>query len=402
MNSIQSRTCQKLKKFYSVTGIPVAFLDDSPQFSTLYPDIAHQPSMPSHVAILRQMMLQAKLELCTPMVKHIFQSVYYCILRIDEKYFVQLGPVAAHGINFTEYYSNISTQYPKEVVSYHMRLIKGAPQMDLHYFLNAVILATDLLCDRDITEDDIVLDKDLIHIPDEKTMSKSFNSISARQISFNSDIYHAIETGNLQEIEKITSTLELSSRYYYEENDIHFLRIAYITYNAISCHYASRAGLDSASVGLIFSKSIEQMNNFSLPQDFWQALPGLAVHLCQKVHELHQQRYDSGIINDAVKYIKKHLFSKITVSKLEKELGVSRRTLLRHFKETLGQSPSDYIMSEKLEAATHLLANSKTELIDIATMLCFSSQSHFTSAFQKKYQCTPLQYRKAHHKGEIL
>ena len=73
--------------------------------------------------------------------------------------------------------------------------------------------------------------------------------------------------------------------------------------------------------------------------------------------------------------------------------NTSGRTISRHFKECLHISVSDYILQQKLEKAVFLLKNSDLTLAEISNYLAFSSQSHFTVAFKKRYFTTPQKYR---------
>lgn len=46
-----------------------------------------------------------------------------------------------------------------------------------------------------------------------------------------------------------------------------------------------------------------------------------------------------------------------------------------------------------------LLASGSLEIRQIATLLCFCDQSHFTQVFRKKTGMTPAQYRRRNESG---
>lgn len=92
-------------------------------------------------------------------------------------------------------------------------------------------------------------------------------------------------------------------------------------------------------------------------------------------------------------YIYKHINSRITVQVLADYTNLSPSYLSRLFKKELGISISDYIREKKIEKAENLLKYSDYSLIEIATYLAFSSQSHFIQTFEKFVGLTPKKYR---------
>lgn len=94
-----------------------------------------------------------------------------------------------------------------------------------------------------------------------------------------------------------------------------------------------------------------------------------------------------------IDYIYKHINSRITVQILADYTSLSPSYLSRLFKKELGISISDYICEKKIEKAENLLKYSDYSLIEIATYLAFSSQSHFIQTFKKFVGLTPKKYR---------
>lgn len=95
----------------------------------------------------------------------------------------------------------------------------------------------------------------------------------------------------------------------------------------------------------------------------------------------------------------KELFlnAKLSLSDLAAEMGTNRSYLSNCLNNELGVTFYDYINSFRLEKARSLLDNPAFEgCIEEAALLSgFNSVSTFRRSFQKKYGCTPSQYRKA-------
>lgn len=65
-----------------------------------------------------------------------------------------------------------------------------------------------------------------------------------------------------------------------------------------------------------------------------------------------------------------------------------------YFKKELGFSIGEFITRCRLEEARYLLRYTSKPISLISSYLCFSSQSHFQTAFKKQFGITPLQYRR--------
>jgi len=94
------------------------------------------------------------------------------------------------------------------------------------------------------------------------------------------------------------------------------------------------------------------------------------------------------------RYIQNHLKEKITAQELAIALNVSERTLYRTFKEQFNLSPNDYIQKKKLLNSLHMLTKTNMNISEISSYWGYSSQSHYSKAFEKQFHKTPGQYRK--------
>ena len=71
------------------------------------------------------------------------------------------------------------------------------------------------------------------------------------------------------------------------------------------------------------------------------------------------------------------------------------------FAKETGDNVKSFILKAKLITARHMLTDTDYELADIALSLGFSSQSAFTAAFRKEYNCTPGKFRNSTGYGII-
>ncbi len=94
-----------------------------------------------------------------------------------------------------------------------------------------------------------------------------------------------------------------------------------------------------------------------------------------------------------MEYIYNHLNSKITLSNIAHEIGLSDAYLSRLFHQETGKTITEYILSKRIEAACNMLIYSEYSASDIAEFLAFSSHSHFIDTFRKRTGFTPKEYR---------
>ncbi|MGB1250014.1 MAG: helix-turn-helix domain-containing protein [Candidatus Promineifilaceae bacterium] len=78
---------------------------------------------------------------------------------------------------------------------------------------------------------------------------------------------------------------------------------------------------------------------------------------------------------------------------LAERAGWSKYGLHRAFKRTVGETPKQYVQRLRLERAGILLRMGKGSVLDIALASGFNSHEVFARAFQRQYNCSPLQYR---------
>jgi AraC family transcriptional regulator len=77
---------------------------------------------------------------------------------------------------------------------------------------------------------------------------------------------------------------------------------------------------------------------------------------------------------------------------LAAEAGYSQAHFLRMFRAATGTTPHQYLLDLKLEKVKELLATRKIPLIEIAAACGFSSHSHLSTVFRKRFGATPSRY----------
>jgi len=67
----------------------------------------------------------------------------------------------------------------------------------------------------------------------------------------------------------------------------------------------------------------------------------------------------------------------------------------RMFKESMAQTPQDYLNQVRIERAKILIDSSETNLADIALQCGFANQNHLDRCFKRQVGITPGAYRRS-------
>lgn len=94
-----------------------------------------------------------------------------------------------------------------------------------------------------------------------------------------------------------------------------------------------------------------------------------------------------------IQYIKENLTGKIDMDDLSGQACMSRANFFRKFKENFGQTPSEYILEERIKMAKELLKNPRYQVTQVCFLVGFNNLNHFIRCFKKQEGITPKQYQ---------
>ncbi len=95
----------------------------------------------------------------------------------------------------------------------------------------------------------------------------------------------------------------------------------------------------------------------------------------------------------ATDYIEAHLGDELSLDSIAAVPAMSPFRFARAFKKTTGHSPRQYVIARRVERAKELLSSSTDSVAQVAHLVGFSTQSHFTSVFRQRCGVTPKRYR---------
>jgi AraC family transcriptional regulator len=125
----------------------------------------------------------------------------------------------------------------------------------------------------------------------------------------------------------------------------------------------------------------------------------LALHLLRKYCTCTPRiaTYSDGLpkykLQLALEYINAHLEQDIQLADLAELLGMSRYYFVRLFKHSMGITPYQYVLQQRIERSKVLLKHRQRAISDIALECGFANQSHFTKHFRQFTGKTPKAYQ---------
>lgn len=101
------------------------------------------------------------------------------------------------------------------------------------------------------------------------------------------------------------------------------------------------------------------------------------------------------IVSRTLQYIAEHVYDKLSVEGVAKEVSVSASHLTALFHRQMNISPGEYIRRVKLEESKCLIRGGKMNFSQIAATLNYSTIHHFSRQFKDNFGISPSEYAKS-------
>ena len=112
--------------------------------------------------------------------------------------------------------------------------------------------------------------------------------------------------------------------------------------------------------------------------------------------EIGNKRLREFYIKEAMGYIDLNYSRDISVEEIAAACGLNRSYFGKLFKETLGQSPQQYLIQYRMTKASELLKGTRISVAEIGRSVGYENQLHFSRAFKNVFGISPSQYRARH------
>jgi AraC family transcriptional regulator len=122
----------------------------------------------------------------------------------------------------------------------------------------------------------------------------------------------------------------------------------------------------------------------------------LVMHISRlKVSEPRVNALPKWRLKRVHEYVDAHLEETISLSDMAAVAGLSRMHFAAQFRTATGFRPHDYLLNQRIERAKALLSKADTPLAEIALIVGFHAQAHFTTVFKRLTGRTPACWRRS-------
>lgn len=205
----------------------------------------------------------------------------------------------------------------------------------------------------------------------------------------------SIRAGNLKLLEECQNEVWPGEIGQLADNPLRQEKNLSIVVISIACRAAIDGGVapqKAFSMSDVFIGNIERMTQV-LP--IQAAVVEYEREFARAVEQVKHDSEHNRYVERAKEYVAEHIDESIRVVQIGEALGINENYLTGLFHKYEGITLQHYIRKEKVRQAKELLLYSSYSCSEIAALLCFSTQSHFSSAFKREVGMTPAKYRES-------
>jgi AraC family transcriptional regulator len=134
----------------------------------------------------------------------------------------------------------------------------------------------------------------------------------------------------------------------------------------------------------------------------------LVAHLLRKygVQKVQIATYADGLprykLNQLLDYIDAHLDWNLELEDLAQQVGMSQFYFSRLFKQSLGITPHQYVIQQRVERAKQLLRKGELSLVEVSLECGFANQGHLNRHFKRLTGTTPKEIARMYKTSKFV
>lgn len=207
------------------------------------------------------------------------------------------------------------------------------------------------------------------------------------------EFYSAVAAGDIERVKELYTPLAVEGYGRLSNDNIRNIKYHLIITIALIARFCIEAGMPTETSYTISDIYINRLDLSETEEQLGEIHREVFLEYAKRMQSVNSGEAYSKHILMCLDLIYDNIYSGIRVSELADKLGLSAQYLSKLFRQEVGVTISEYIMSRRIQAAENMLKYSDYSSIDIGNYLNFSSHSHFISSFRKHTGFTPKQYR---------
>lgn len=368
-----------LKKMYRLSHIPIRYLDPKQEeFTLCFGCNSNTDPVACDANLLSRLLCHTPDNL--PLIDSETQENIYASFFDKHDLCIILGPVS-------------STSLPTSF---------GDVLSMLYFSFTGKIIQDDQLILFQTKFDDIKLQNELPHLQfyQMNNVEQEKNRYSRNEEEL---LMKLIENGDVESLRPMISVVDINlvNERVGKLADTTLKNMEYLicTSIALAARAAMSEGLDANVSYAMADVFMQKLSHCTTVKSILQLHKEVIFSYATRVKKTKDERSKFSYIETCKVYIENHLNKPFTLEDISHELGINKSYLSRRFSELEGVSLMKYTQNKRIQAAKNMLKYSGVTIPNIATYLCFNSQSHFGAIFKNHTGMTPSQYR---HKEYLI
>jgi AraC family transcriptional regulator len=157
---------------------------------------------------------------------------------------------------------------------------------------------------------------------------------------------------------------------------------------------------DSRIRALMTAANIERASGFPSGQLFLQSMEVALAAVLVQTYSLSRKatRRIKGGLSDVsrrnvIDFVRSRISEDISLADMAAVTGLSMTHFSHIFKTSMGESPHQFVLQQRVQYAKELLVSLNLRMIDIAVASGFKTQQHFARIFRKICRLSPTEYQ---------
>lgn len=205
--------------------------------------------------------------------------------------------------------------------------------------------------------------------------------------------YDLLRMGDMKAVEEGKKMFSSDLTGHISENPLRNYKYLFVASVTLASRSAIAGGMDAERAYNISDLFILKMDTLKSVEEVKELHADMLTFYTREMAEIDKKYIYSKSVIICMDYIYNHLHETIRTEQLAGVVGLNRSYLSTVFKKETGQTITAYILSKRMEAAQNMLRFSDYSYAEIASILAYSSQSHFIRVFRLQTGYTPKEYR---------
>ena len=322
------------------------------------------------------------------------------IYRVGNETIVQGPTLFWSNVQYHPLREAFGSTYPLERIIAFFNYLVTLPVVPLRRFTNSLGVAISMYTKEYLPIEEIVIEILLEKRPlvGEKYAEDVFKFREDEQchISYEKEqfFFGLVEAGDLEGLKKQLQALDIGSGFgQMSANSLRQARYLFVAMLTNVTRSAIRGGVSQEYAYSLSDIYARNMDSLSEIMDIHKLACRMTVDFASRVQSARHSGEISAIIRLCLDFINKNLYEKISLQDLADRSGLSTKTISAKFREEMNCPVTEYIHREKMREAKYLLKYSGYSILDISSILGYSSQSYFIRIFKSFEDKTPLEYK---------